>query len=50
MLEPRNPNTVANYPLDRAGHRRKDQAWIDAALAGGDAQVCAFRKDQPLVA
>ncbi len=50
MLEPRNPNTFANYPLDRAGHRRKDQAWIDAALAGGDAQVCAFRKDQPLLA
>lgn len=50
MLEPRNPNSFANYPLDRAGRRRKDAGWIEASLKQGDAQICAFRKDQPLMA
>jgi NAD+ diphosphatase len=50
MLQPRNPNTFANYPLDRAGHRRKDAGWLSEALTRDDAQICAFRKDQPLVA
>jgi NAD+ diphosphatase len=50
MLTPRNPNTFASYPLDRAGHRRKDEAWLAAALAGERAMVCAFRGDQPLLA
>jgi NAD+ diphosphatase len=49
MLMPRNPNTFANYPLDRAGHRRKDEAFIAAALQDGRTQLCGFRRDQPLV-
>lgn len=50
MLHTRNPNTFANSPLDRVGHRRKDQAWLDQALGDPGAQVCAFQKDQPLLA
>ncbi len=49
MLSPRNPNIFANYPLDRAGHRRKDEAWLLAALDDPRTQLCAFWRDQPLL-
>jgi NAD+ diphosphatase len=48
-LSPRNPNTFANSPLDRAAHRRRDQAWIEAALNSPDVRIAAFRKFQPFV-
>jgi NAD+ diphosphatase len=45
-----NPNAFANSPLDRAGHRRRDAAWLKAAL--DDNQMClvaAFHQGKPLL-
>jgi len=50
MVFPLNPNTFANYPLDKAGHRRRDADWLNAALAREDAQLALFHKLQPLIA
>ncbi|MDX2276773.1 MAG: NAD(+) diphosphatase [Hyphomonadaceae bacterium] len=49
-LSPHNPNAFARYPLDRAGHRRSDQAWLDAAM-GDDTQnvVIPFYQGKPLI-
>lgn len=49
MLKPDNPNAFARSPLDRAGHRRRDAAWLADALAKDDAQVVAFHKHQPFL-
>jgi NAD+ diphosphatase len=49
-MPPRNPNAFANSPLDRAGHRRRDAAWLEAALA--DNQTClvaVFHERKPLL-
>src|SRR5262249_2521188 len=47
MLE--NPNTFANFPLDKAGLRRKDSAWLEAALKSDAARIIPFKDKQPLM-
>lgn len=47
MLQPLNPNAFTRSSLDRAGHRRKDQAWLKAALASDQAMLVAFNKRRP---
>lgn len=42
-----NPNAFANFPLDKAGHRRRDAAWLAEALAGDAAQLVLFQRMQP---
>lgn len=46
----RNPNAFANSPLDRAGHRRRDEAWLKAALADNrQCLVAVFNQNKPLL-
>lgn len=42
-----NPNAFANFPLDKAGHRRRDKAWLAEALAGEHAQLALFQNMAP---
>ena len=44
MLLPRNPNAFTRSPLDRAGHRRKDEAWIKATVENDQSLLLAFNK------
>lgn len=44
-----NPNTFANYPLDRAAHHRRDEAWLDSALASDAARLVIFHKLTPFL-
>ena len=44
MLLPPNPNAFTRYPLDRAGHLRKDEAWLKAALANDQTALIVFDK------
>jgi len=48
-LLPHNPNAFARSPLDRAGHRRRDQAWLEAAFASPDVQIMPLSEYRPLV-
>jgi NAD+ diphosphatase len=49
-LAPHNPNAFGRYPLDRAAHRRRDDAWLREALAD-DTQttLLVFHQGKPLV-
>jgi NAD+ diphosphatase len=47
MLLPPNPNYFTRSPLDRAGHLRKDEAWLSAALVSDASQLIAFNKRRP---
>lgn len=49
MLLPHNPNAFTRCPLDRAGHRRSDPAWLAEALARGDTRLIPFHKNRPFV-
>ncbi len=49
MLLPHNPNAFTRSPLDRAGHRRGNAAWLEAALEADDARVTPFHKNRPFV-
>jgi NAD+ diphosphatase len=49
MILPPNPNYFARSPLDRAGHRRRDEAWLKAALAAPESKLAPFCKHQPFV-
>lgn len=49
MLKPHNPNAFANSPLDRAGHFRRDAAWLAAALASENAKLIALHRGQVFV-
>lgn len=49
MLLPHNPNAFTRSPLDRAGHRRRDKAWLEAALAAPETQLVPFCRHQPFV-
>ena len=42
-------NTFANNPLDRASHRRVDQAWLEARLKDPKSRLLPFRDLQPLL-
>ena len=43
----KNPNAFADYPLDKAGFRRRDGGWLADALANDAAQLAIFRGMQP---
>ena len=43
-----NPNAYAAEPLDRAGKRRSDAAWIEAALADPATHILPFHLRKPL--
>lgn len=49
MLLPPNPNAFARSPLDRAGHRRRDGAWLAAALEAPQTRLLPFFAHRPFV-
>jgi NAD+ diphosphatase len=49
MLLPRNPNAFTRSPLDRAAHRRRDAAWIAAALETEEARLIPLWQHRPFV-
>jgi NAD+ diphosphatase len=48
-IHPFKPNVFAGSPLDRADHRRKDQAWIAHRLADPSTQVLPVWRGRNLV-
>ncbi|MGE0829137.1 MAG: NAD(+) diphosphatase [Hyphomonadaceae bacterium] len=44
-----NPNYFSNYPLDRAALKRRDAAWLEAALASDAARLVLFRNLEPFL-
>lgn len=49
MLFPPNPNAFTRSPLDRAGHLRKDDAWLSAALESEQSLLLGFNNRRPLL-
>lgn len=49
MLLPPNPNAFARSPLDRAAHRRRDEAWLAGAFEAADAKLIPFCEHRPFV-
>ncbi|MGE3301771.1 MAG: NAD(+) diphosphatase [Hyphomonadaceae bacterium] len=49
MPLPLNPNTFANYPLDRAAHLRKEPEWLHAALTAPETRFTPFAERKPLL-
>lgn len=49
MLLPQNPNVFTRSPLDRAGHHRRDAAWLGRALASSEAKLAPFFQHRPFV-
>ncbi len=49
MLLPHNPNAFARSPLDRAGHRRTDVAWLTVALEAPETKLVPFHTLRPFV-
>ena len=45
----KNPNIYASRALDRAGHLRRDDAWIQERLADGSSRVLAVWRSRSLV-
>jgi NAD+ diphosphatase len=41
------PNTYANYPLDKAGHHRKDEAWLVAAINNRTSRFTVLNAGKP---
>jgi NAD+ diphosphatase len=49
-LLPHNPNAFTRSPLDRAGHLRKDEAWLKAAMDDNtQTLLLAFNKGRPFM-
>ena len=48
-LLPHNPNAFARSPLDRAGHHRRDEAWLTAALSAERTRIVPFFQHRPFV-
>lgn len=48
-MQPLNPNAFTGAPLDRAGHHRRDAAWLAAALDAADTLILPFHQQQPFV-
>lgn len=49
-LLPHNPNAFTRSPLDRASHRRKDEAWLKEAIADNAQSVLiAFHRGKPFL-
>lgn len=49
MLRPANPNAFTRSPLDRAGHRRRDAAWLAAAMQAPETKLIPFWEHKPFV-
>jgi NAD+ diphosphatase len=49
MLLPRNPNAFTRSPLDRAGHHRRDAAWLAAAMEAPQTRLIPFFEQRPFV-
>lgn len=50
MLLPHNPNAFTRSPLDRAGHLRKDEAWLKEAMADNtQTLILAFNNKRPFL-
>jgi NAD+ diphosphatase len=49
MLLPQNPNAFTRSPLDRAGHHRRDAAWLEHALSGDTTRLIPFFQNRPFV-
>ncbi len=49
MLEPSAATTFAGSPLDRAAHRRKDEAWLAARLKADDSLILPLWRTRPFV-
>ncbi len=49
MLLPHNPNAFARSPLDRAGHHRRDGAWLAQALSADTTRLIPFFQHRPFV-
>lgn len=49
MLLPPNPNAFTRSPLDRAGHLRKDEVWLNAGLDSEQALLLAFHNRRPFL-
>jgi NAD+ diphosphatase len=48
-LLPRNPNAFTRSPLDRAGHRRRDDAWLAQAFAAPSTLILPYCEHRPFV-
>jgi NAD+ diphosphatase len=49
VLLPHNPNAFTRSPLDRAGHHRRDVAWLAAALDAPETKLLPFHQHRPFV-
>jgi NAD+ diphosphatase len=49
VLLPHNPNAFTRSPLDRAGHHRKDEAWLKAAMASDRSSLLVTNKGRPFL-
>lgn len=49
MVKPDNPNAFTRSPLDRAGHHRRDKAWLAAALEADTTLLIPFHQQRPFV-
>lgn len=47
MTEPL--NAFAGFPLDKAGHRRRDATWLAEAVRSDSARIVPFLRSQPFV-
>jgi NAD+ diphosphatase len=48
-LLPHNPNAFARSPLDRAGLKRRDRGWLEAAFESAEAQILPLSAFRPLI-
>ena len=49
MLKPDNPNSFTRSPLDRAGLKRREGTWLDAALNAPESRLLPFFQHRPFV-
>ncbi|GIK47734.1 MAG: NAD(+) diphosphatase [Hyphomonadaceae bacterium] len=49
MLKPHNPNAFTRSPLDRAGHHRRDKAWLEDAWKAETTLLIPFNQQRPFV-
>lgn len=49
MLLPHNPNAFTRSPLDRAGEKRRDAAWLADALKAETTQILPLQQLKPFV-
>jgi NAD+ diphosphatase len=49
VLLPHNPNAFTRSPLDRAGHFRKDEAWLKTAMESDQTSLLVLNKGRPFL-